>query len=915
MLVNPDVRLSIRQPEKNAYQRAFEAMGDRDRTLWEKGKLAIKRQFMPGGLLPRPIFEAKIERDSYINAFEFDIAHYVGSFEKAIHEAYGKPFSKLNPKIRREINDSLAGGSVAILNADLPQKVRLEILKMRHAISRLSAEYAVILGNQIAELQAEGRDEAAYQKAQLLQTILNNLDTYVHRSYRAFDDPDWPKKVPQEVMERAAKYLESRYLEEGEKAGPELQARIARTIKSILEDGTAYDSMESFIKESKLGAKDLSVLKRRKDIAPEIRALLGEYDDIRINFAKTITKMSRLIANQRFLDKFLEIGFDAGFLFTEDTRPLNRSTVRIAAEGSEVYSPLNGLYTFPEINQALIDAMGREQMPDWLRAVVQLNGMVKYGKMVLAPTTAMRNWMSAALFAIANGHFDLRQARRSIQGLREYFTHRGEHEQINYLRRLKELGVIYDTAYAGEMLKLLQESRLDETLFGPDGQLRNLKTLKDMAQKFYQYGDDFWKIVGFENEKAMLMKYRRMSEREAEREAAKRIRDTYPTYSMTGRFINHLRRFPLSGTFFSFPSEIIRTSFNILKYLQKDMREAPAMGIRKVFGFAIAAAGIHAIQALSRALIGVDDDEDEAVRMMAAPWQRNSNLLYTGRDAKGNLQYLDMSFIDPYNYWKRPINAILRNQPIEDALLQSAKEALEPFFGEEILVGALIDIYKNKKDTGGKVFNEHDSPVNQAIDIANHLRKAAQPGIAGNLERMAMAMRGEIMPSGKRYNIYEELWALAGFRVTTFDPKTALYYRAFEFRDAKKDASSILLKAFRDPNKITKARIVSALETSLDAREKAYRDMFKLVKAARDSGINDGEIAEVLNRTGVSKSDVQSILAGVVPPYTLDRNTIRNIYGTAHVIYGGDIADMIVDRVDVIRQALEEYEKRQGSGG
>src|SRR5690606_41620856 len=122
------------------------------------GKLAIKRQFMPGGLLPRPIFEAKIERDSYINAFEFDIAHYVGSFEKAIHEAYGKPFSKLNPKIRREINDSLAGGSVAILNADLPQKVRLEILKMRHAISRLSAEYAVILGNQIAELQARSEE-------------------------------------------------------------------------------------------------------------------------------------------------------------------------------------------------------------------------------------------------------------------------------------------------------------------------------------------------------------------------------------------------------------------------------------------------------------------------------------------------------------------------------------------------------------------------------------------------------------------------------------------------------------------------------------------------------------------------------------------------------------------------------------
>ena len=80
----------------------------------------------------------------------------------------------------------------------------------------------------------------------------------------------------------------------------------------------------------------------------------------------------------------------------------------------------------------------------------------------------------------------------------------------------------------------------------------------DTLTKFYQFGDDFWKIIGFENEVNLLMKYKKLSRAEAEPMAAKRIRETYPTYSMVGRSVQKLRRFPLAGTFVSFPAEIVR---------------------------------------------------------------------------------------------------------------------------------------------------------------------------------------------------------------------------------------------------------------------------------------------------------------------------------------------------------------------
>jgi hypothetical protein len=100
----------------------------------------------------------------------------------------------------------------------------------------------------------------------------------------------------------------------------EADKRAENVMNEIVKTGTAYESLEGFIRESKLGAKDLSVLKKRKQIAPEIRALLGQYEDPRLNFAKSATKMSRLIFNQTFLEQIKKEGMGV-YLFTDDNKP------------------------------------------------------------------------------------------------------------------------------------------------------------------------------------------------------------------------------------------------------------------------------------------------------------------------------------------------------------------------------------------------------------------------------------------------------------------------------------------------------------------------------------------------------------------------------------------------------------------
>jgi hypothetical protein len=869
---------------------------EQHKTVSHRAKQWLKREFSPGGLLPKQVFDLKISRDSEMNAEELISHNLVANLDRSVKSEFGAKYEDLTQSQKDTIDARLKGEAVS-----LPQAVLDSIDAMRLHIDKLSGRYARSLFDDARQLEAEGNDAAAAAKAELLNKIAGNIGKYVNRSYRAFDDKNWAKKVPDDVLNNARRYFTNQFIEKGS-SNPTGDAQ--RVMNDILKTGTAFDTFEQYIKESKLGAKDLSVLIKRKEISPEVRALLGEYKDARINFVKSATKMSRLIFNDDFLKQVKSVGLvtadnQHGFLFSENDRPSDEHTVKIASDASSPMAPLNGLYTYPEINQAFNDALNRESMEDWYRMIVQANGLIKYGKTVLSPTTAVRNWMSAFFFTMANAHFDMSHMQEATQSFKTYFDK--DNGRIDYLNKLIRLGVLYDTPYAGEMMALLADSKFESALMGEgssklDKVKVSIKEWLDIATKFYRFGDDFWKIIGFENEKQILMQYRNMSEMEAEKEAAKRIRDTYPTYSMTGRAINKLRRFPLVGTFVSFPAEILRTSYNMLKYAQEDMAYSKDLGRRRVAGLAMVSSFAFAAQMLAMSLTGMDDDEEEALRDLAPPWSKNSNIIPLGRDKDGSLIYLDLSFLDPYNYFKRPLNAILRGQPIDETVYEVTRELLTPFFGQDIAFGAIVDVWQNKKESGGRVFNPHDSAPNITFDIANHLRKSLQPSVFNNIERMADATMGYKSQSGRVNTMTEEVAALAGFRASRLNPKVALYYKSYEFQDKLKDASSILNDVARNPNKVSKSELKDAHERARKTRGEAFQDMHELVNSARKSGLSVGQIRRLLKLNHVSAKNINYILLGREPKWVPGKTFLKSSIDKSSELFGPEITSEFTDR-------------------
>jgi len=269
----------------------------------------------------------------------------------------------------------------------------------------------------------------------------------------------------------------------------------------------------------------------------------------------------------------------------------------------------------------------------------------------------------------------------------------------------------------------------------------------------------------------------------------------------------------------------------------------------------IASGFFYAIQELSKAMLGLDDDDEEAVRTLSPHWSKNSNFMFTDINEDGLLEYYDLSYVDPYNYWKRPITAILRDEPWEDIFLEVAREIISPFLGEDIAAGAIMEAYSNKRDTGGPIYDENWPLPKKFIAIVNHLRKAAQPGIVSNIERTFKAAQGRLTSYGKKYTLDSEVRAWFGWRKTPLDPKVALFYRVLDFNNAKRAASTAFNKVARDPNPVTEEEVKDAYLLALRIREKAYKDMSVLVSAVRKVGLSGIDLEDALRASSVSTED------------------------------------------------------------
>lgn len=811
----------------------------------------IKRELTSKGDLPQIVFDKKIEMEGLIRAQMNRLKRTVGDFRYAAKKAYdGNP----TPEQMKDIDDALksfAPGTINFALQKVPTELHPLIAEMRNSIDNLTQEMI---------------NTGAIQ-GDMIDVVTNNLGVYLTRSYRKFDDPDWVNKVPQDIVNKAKNYIINSYSNAGVVLTPEeLQGLVDHLLY-------VEDAPIAILKGGKLGFKDLSILKRKGDIPEEIRALMGEYTDPVLNYSRSLFKMVNIIEKTKFLNDVKAEGMNQ-FLFE---KPTGKHIVKIASDGSNPMAPLNGLYTTPEIKAAFEEFSTSKSLPDWYKAWLTVNGVAKYAKTIGSPQSQIRNFISNIGIMMANGHFNILKAKDAFTGIITDFNALKSDAAREKLNHYIELGIVGESVMGGEFRDVVRDATFhNDDLEGfYNSQVKKLASKAvDAPAKVYAANDDFFKIYAFENELAQYKKaYPNTPVPELEKQVAEIVRNTVPTYSMVPKLIKSIRRFPLLGSFVSWPAEIARTTYHVYAQALSEIKvpETRAIGIKRLASAMAVMSSTFALTALNRYVNNIDRQQDDAMREFMPPWNKNSQLLFVGKDDQGNYKYVDLSYTDPYNFLKKGLIAASNGKDINDAMIQALGEYAQPFFSEEIFTSKMLDLARNQTVDGRQVYNPQSD--DRFAEMINHLWEGVEPGAITSAKRIYKGVKGEVSPGGRSYDAETEAFALiTGQRISTLNIPQSFSFKARKFADDREQAKKIYNEVRYNKGTISEQQLNDAYDKANQAYKKLFDDFSKTVTAAQKLGMSVQQIGESFRQAGLPRYEWGHFVSGQYLPFQRNDN-------------------------------------------
>ena len=566
-------------------------------------------------------------------------------------------------------------------------------------------------------------------------------------------------------------------------------------------------------------------------------------------------------------------------------------------------------------------------------------GATQVAKTILSPFTHVRNFLSATAFAAANGAIlpsltDIQTLAPKALGGKgvlgdAYKLTAGRvfgtlpEEQARNFARYQRLGIVGTQVEAGEIARLTRDiaggasgaKALQKLEKLPSG----VKKVFGKLQESYIAEDDFWKITTFElernrhssiltklgitkdNYKAVLDETsprgnyfrKKIARKEIADESfegfldelsANIVRNQVPNYEFIGRTAKALRQSPF-GNFIAFPLEIMRTGNNIMTQsideITSGIPELKALGLRRLLAFGTTVGGIpYTLSEVFKAKNNVSDEEVQALRRFVPEWSKNSTLIPTGRDEKGNLKYTDASYSLAYDFLIRPYQAVTNAMAQTDGSNESLKEALgkgitdgmveimRPFTEESIFIAGLVDstIRRGVGRDGRRVWSQQDDPMLKIGKGVLHVGESLLPGSLPQLKRIGQAVTGKTAKYGDLYKLEDELPGIFGFRSVTSDPAKALTFMTTAFVRDLKGADNLFTAPLLRGGRVTKKDIINSYKYSQAQRFSILKDMYKNIDAARTLGVSNSVINRKVKRRGVIKDVFDQLMKGKFTP-------------------------------------------------
>jgi len=758
------------------------------------------------------------------------------------------------------------------------------------------------------------------------ETVLGNIGSYMSRDYAKFYDKNFTmdkleakdkKKFAQSVDFVRRQFLDraKQEVDDAAEAGrPPIEwlrkinetqsvpmERLMGEVQRIVEQGGIRELGQKarFNPESYGLSKDLTGLKRRKDIPEEVRYLMGEYDDPRIGFLRGAMKQINLFVDNRTLTKLREQGFASG-LFFDYPAP---NTVEIAPKGSEVMSPLNGVYTDPMVAKALnnFDVAFTSNIPG-LSTFSKVNTIIKWSKTVGSLRSQARNFIFNIPIQIQNGNFDFLTGKdfgRTTSMIMADYGLSGDTQQIrNQLRRAVGLGVMNNAKF-NEMEALMKDASIDRgdiqnfvernffgKLSGPAAKvIDSAINIKNFLDFMYRTGDNFHKIALWRYRVNSLMEGKKMSEADAEIEAADWANDRFATYEKLPPALKVFRANPFAKNFISWNAERIRNSYHSIKGAIEDMK-TPGMekyGMRTIIGNILGLTISLGSQMMAAYALGWSYEKIKQLNNLAPGYQKSATLLPVGYDPKNQeVTYIDISYSDPFDIIRQPINAFMSGDALDKKLIGAIGTFFGDFLGFSIATETLAGVMKNERADGTQIVNPKASPAAKLAAWGEYLGRTIEPGTISDMRQLYFAIKGQPDPFfGPRApvpSIPGMVSSFGGFRVQKLNLGDELFKKSRSFNNAMGQSTRLFTGGLVSRGTPNRDVLASGAEQMDRARIETFKDMSKVYNSALSWGLSEDQAVSEMRRGGISKENIAAIISGEVPQFRVGRSMLKELY-------------------------------------
>ena len=563
------------------------------------------------------------------------------------------------------------------------------------------------------------------------------------------------------------------------------------------------------------------------------------------------------------------------------------------------------------------------------KALMSVKATGQIGKTVFSPMTQIRNVSTASFFALASGLIGGRVSLGDSFKLLADDLFPGKNVSAASLAKVLskriERGVIDTNIEVNEIKTILQQAKDGKFSLSA---LMNNPTVK-RAFDLYQGGDNVWKLyaddfyqdaletafkyngkggaadqayreniidwyktVGREARKSdelasinqkilnttdikqkegLVREFKRLGN--VEDVSAYLVTNTIPTYSKVPEIIRAIRKLPI-GNFIAFPAEILRTSAHLLNIGARELTSSNPfirqMGARRLLGASAVFGGIGSTLAYTAEQItGVTKDKVEAFQRSAAPvYQKNATLIpLTEPNSKGEFDYFNFSYSNPYDSLIRPINAVLNAYATgqltgrEDQIVFNAlfgdrltrtpgafAEFFDPFVSESIGAEAVFDIVFRGGETreGRKIYFDQDGALERIDKSLAHLFTQLEPGANRSIRRVYKGVTGTFTQFGQQLDAKTEIGALlAGVRVEKAKPLNSMPFIITSYNKDKRNLFQEFNRNALSGNATGEQRLAAFKEYILDSFES--QKIF-------------GQVLEDMETMGISKFKLEDIL-------------------------------------------------------